>query len=169
MPSTDNPLHRDHPEDPPTLSANVTAPSQTITGYHIRRPTGTLSVIGHTTQGVSGPTNFVIDTSGQWLYVNNSTADNIAQFAVALETGELKPTGRTTPVPIPLMMALHRSDRHGMPSRRHLHAVRARSCPTTGSAGIATGPSCRPAQTPHGKRGGGGGGKWVHNRGGGVV
>ncbi|MFD5505900.1 hypothetical protein ACFWJS_40710, partial [Streptomyces sp. NPDC127061] len=26
MPSTDNPLHRYQPEDPPTLSANVTAP-----------------------------------------------------------------------------------------------------------------------------------------------
>ncbi|MFG2408109.1 hypothetical protein ACGFR8_27970, partial [Streptomyces brevispora] len=27
MPSTDDPLHRDQPEDPPTLPANVTAPS----------------------------------------------------------------------------------------------------------------------------------------------
>ncbi|MFJ1886806.1 MULTISPECIES: hypothetical protein, partial [unclassified Streptomyces] len=27
MPSTDDPFHRDQPEDPPTLSANVTVPA----------------------------------------------------------------------------------------------------------------------------------------------
>jgi hypothetical protein len=55
---------------------------RTINGYRIDRPAGILSVIGHTSQGVSGPTNFVIDPSGRWLYVNNSTADSVAQFAV---------------------------------------------------------------------------------------
>lgn len=55
---------------------------RTINGYRIDRPAGILSVIGHTSQGVSGPTNFVIDPSGRWLYVNNSTADGVAQFAV---------------------------------------------------------------------------------------
>ncbi|MGW3661399.1 hypothetical protein ACWD6R_39855 [Streptomyces sp. NPDC005151] len=30
MPSTDDPLHRDQPEDPPTLSANVTAPCEAL-------------------------------------------------------------------------------------------------------------------------------------------
>ncbi|WP_369387370.1 ISL3 family transposase [Streptomyces sp. CG1] len=84
--------------------------SQTITGYRIDRPTGTLSAVGHTGQGVSGPTNFVIDPGGRPLYVNNSTADNIAQFAVDPETGELEPTGRTTSVPVPLMMALCSQD-----------------------------------------------------------
>ena len=69
-----------------------------------------LSVIGHTSQGVSGPTNFVIGPSGRWLYVNNSTADSVAQFAVGPETGELTPAGRTTPVPVPLMMALRHQD-----------------------------------------------------------
>ncbi|MET7355080.1 beta-propeller fold lactonase family protein [Streptomyces mirabilis] len=58
---------------------------RTITGCRIDRPTGMLSVIGHTSQGVSGPTNFVIDPTGRWLYVNNSTADSVAQFAVGPE------------------------------------------------------------------------------------
>ncbi|MFE2970069.1 lactonase family protein [Streptomyces sp. NPDC059340] len=83
---------------------------RTITGYRIDRPTGMLSVIGHTSQGVSGPTNFVIDPSGRWLYVSNSTADSVAQFAVGPETGELTSTGRTAPVPVPLMMALRHQD-----------------------------------------------------------
>lgn len=74
---------------------------RTITGYRIDRPTGMLSVIGHTSQGVSGPINFVIDPSGRWLYVNNRSADSVAQFAVGPETGGLTPTGRTTPVPVP--------------------------------------------------------------------
>ncbi|MGW0729633.1 beta-propeller fold lactonase family protein [Streptomyces mirabilis] len=65
-----------------------------MTGYRIDRPIGMLSVIGHTSQGVSGPTNFVIDPSGRRLYVNNSTADSVAQFAVGPETGELTPAGR---------------------------------------------------------------------------
>ncbi|MBX7554813.1 beta-propeller fold lactonase family protein [Streptomyces sp. tea 10] len=77
--------------------------SQTITGYRIDRPTGTLSVVGHTGQGVSGPTSFVIDPGGRRLYVNNSTADNIARFAVDPETGELEPTGRTTSLPVALL------------------------------------------------------------------
>ncbi|MFF7883779.1 beta-propeller fold lactonase family protein [Streptomyces sp. NPDC020794] len=81
-----------------------------MTGYRIDRPTGMFSVIGHTSQGVSGPTNFVIDPSGRWHYVNNSTADSVAPFAVGPETGELTPTGRTTPVPVPPMMALRHQD-----------------------------------------------------------
>ncbi|MFJ8023626.1 beta-propeller fold lactonase family protein [Streptomyces sp. NPDC096311] len=59
---------------------------------------------------MSGPTNFVIDPSGRGLYVNNSTADSIAQFAVGPERGELTPAGGTTPVPVPLMMALRHQD-----------------------------------------------------------
>ncbi|MET7931651.1 beta-propeller fold lactonase family protein [Streptomyces sp. NPDC005349] len=81
---------------------------RTITGYRIDRPTGMLSVIGHTCKGVSGPTNFVIDLSGRWHYVNNSTADSVAQFDVGPETGKLTPAGRTAPVP--LMMELRDQD-----------------------------------------------------------
>ncbi|MFK0024115.1 beta-propeller fold lactonase family protein [Streptomyces sp. NPDC090798] len=62
-----------------------------MTGYRIDRPTGMLSVIGHSGQGVSGPTNFVIDPSGRWLYVNNSTAGSVAPSAVGPETGERRP------------------------------------------------------------------------------
>ncbi|GAX49321.1 beta-propeller fold lactonase family protein [Streptomyces olivochromogenes] len=69
-----------------------------------------LSVIDHTSQGVSGPTDFVIDPSGRWLYVNDSTADIVAPFAVGPETGELTPAGRTIPVPVPLLMALRHQD-----------------------------------------------------------
>ncbi|MCL7380563.1 lactonase family protein [Streptomyces sp. 35G-GA-8] len=82
--------------------------SQSVAGYRIDGSTGKLTVVGYATQGVSGPTNFVIDPSGRWLYVNSSTANSVVQFSIDHSTGELKPTGRTTAVPSPLVMTFRR-------------------------------------------------------------
>jgi len=68
-----------------------------IIGYRIDPATGLLSVIGHATQGVNFPRNFVIDPSGKWLYVANQKGDTIVQFEINTETGELKPIGQVTP------------------------------------------------------------------------
>ena len=75
-----------------------------IIGYRIDPATGLLSVIGHATQGVNFPRNFVIDPSGKWLYVANQKGDTIVQFEIIPETGELKPTGQVTPSVTPVAM-----------------------------------------------------------------
>ena len=61
-------------------------------------------MIGHATQGVNFPRNFVIDPSGKWLYVANQKGDTIVQFEIIPETGELKPTGQVTPSVTPVAM-----------------------------------------------------------------
>jgi len=68
-----------------------------IVGYRIDPSTGSLSVIGFATQGISFPRNFAIDPNGKWLYVANQKSDTIVQFEINPETGELKPTGQVTP------------------------------------------------------------------------
>jgi 6-phosphogluconolactonase len=78
--------------------------SQTVTGYRIDRSTGSLSIIGYATQGISGPTNFAIDPSGRWLYVNSNTGNDIVQFSINRATGVLTPTGYTSPLFAPNVM-----------------------------------------------------------------
>ena len=50
------------------------------------------------------PRNFAIDPGGRWLFVANQKADNIVQFEINLETGELRPTGQVTPSITPVAM-----------------------------------------------------------------
>jgi 6-phosphogluconolactonase len=80
-----------------------------IVGYRID-PSGRLSVIGYATEGVNFPRNFVIDPSGTWLYVANQKADSIVQFKFDAETGELKPTGRTTRSITPVALVFRPSE-----------------------------------------------------------
>ncbi|MER6574033.1 beta-propeller fold lactonase family protein [Streptomyces sp. NPDC001093] len=84
--------------------------SQTITGYRIDRPTGTLSVVGHTGQGVSGPINFVVDPGGRGFTSTTARPTTSPSSPSTPRRGELEPTGRTTSVPVPLMMALCSQD-----------------------------------------------------------
>ena len=78
--------------------------AQSIVGYRIDAATGKLSVIGFASQGVNFPRNFAIDPGGRWLFVANQKADNIVQFEINLETGELRPTGQVTPSITPVAM-----------------------------------------------------------------
>ena len=66
--------------------------------------TGQLSVIGYAIQGISGPTDFAIEPSGRWLYVNSNVGNEIVQFSIDSGTGELTPTGLTTPQFAPNVM-----------------------------------------------------------------
>ncbi|MEU9546509.1 beta-propeller fold lactonase family protein [Streptomyces mirabilis] len=117
-----------------------------MTGYRIDRPTGMLSLIGHTSQGVSGPTNFVIDPSGRWLYVDNSTADSVAQFAVGPERacGRRGPLRRRT---VGRSEAWERAGSTPVPmTPRCRPASRVPARDPAGSAGRAVGRAC-PART----------------------
>ncbi|WP_216892613.1 lactonase family protein [Nocardia alni] len=82
--------------------------SQSVAGYRIDHSTGKLSTIGFATQGVNVPTNFAIDPSGRWLYVNSNASNSIVQFGID-PSGELKPTGRTTPLYAPNVMIFRAS------------------------------------------------------------
>ncbi|HEX4223477.1 MAG TPA: lactonase family protein [Pseudonocardiaceae bacterium] len=84
--------------------------SQTVVGYRIDRRTGELTLINFATQGVNGPTNFGIDPSGRWLYVNSGGGNAIVQFDIDARTGDLTPSGQTTSLFAPNVMAFRPAD-----------------------------------------------------------
>ena len=63
---------------------------------------GTLSFIGHQTEGIKTPRNFSIDPTGQFLVVANQDADTVIVFRIDLETGALRPTGTSVDLGMPV-------------------------------------------------------------------
>lgn len=56
------------------------------------------------TEGIAFPRALQIDPTGTWLYALNQKGDDIVQFAIDQETGELAPTGNVAEVPTPVSL-----------------------------------------------------------------
>ena len=62
------------------------------------------------TEGIAFPRAFQLDPTGTWLYALNQKGDDIVQFAIDQETGELTPTGNTAEVPTPVSLVFTTSE-----------------------------------------------------------
>ncbi len=63
---------------------------------------GKLTPAGHQASGIKTPRNFGIDPTGTFLLVANQDSDSIVVFRIDPKTGELKETGNTAEVPMPV-------------------------------------------------------------------
>ncbi|MEM9665670.1 MAG: lactonase family protein [Bacteroidota bacterium] len=72
-----------------------------IAAFAVDEATGQLAPLGHTTDGITWPRNFVIDPSGRWLLVANRHADAITVYQLDPTTGALTFTGTSASVPAP--------------------------------------------------------------------
>ena len=62
------------------------------------------------TEGIAFPRAFQLDPTGTWLYALNQKGDDIVQFAIDQETGELTPTGNVAEVPTPVSLVFTTSE-----------------------------------------------------------
>jgi len=76
-----------------------------VVAYKIDPETGMLTVIGRYHDGINFPRGAAIDPSGTWLYALNQKGDNIVQFEINQDTGELTPTGVSIDTPVPVSIA----------------------------------------------------------------
>lgn len=56
------------------------------------------------TENIAFPRAFQLDPTGTWLYALNQKGDDIVQFTIDQETGELTPTGNIAEVPTPVSL-----------------------------------------------------------------
>ena len=85
--------------------SDATSPeADSIVAYRVDQSTGTLTLIGHATEGIATPRGFGIDPSGRWLYACNQEGDTIVQFAIDQTTGALTPTGHVVASPTPVCL-----------------------------------------------------------------
>lgn len=61
------------------------------------------------TEGLAFPRAFQFDPTGTWLYALNQKGDDIVQFTIDQETGELTPTGNVLKVPTPVSLVFSSS------------------------------------------------------------
>jgi 6-phosphogluconolactonase len=56
------------------------------------------------TEDIAFPRAFQLDPTGTWLYALNQKGDDIVQFAIDQQTGELTPTGNVAEIPTPVSL-----------------------------------------------------------------
>ena len=60
--------------------------------------------------GATAKRAFQLDPTGTWLYALNQKGDDVVQFAIDQETGELTPTGNLAEVPTPVSLVFTTSE-----------------------------------------------------------
>jgi 6-phosphogluconolactonase len=60
--------------------------------YRVDPAAGTLTLVGHATEGIKTPRNFNIDPTGAFCLVANQTGDSVIVFRIDRQTGALTPT-----------------------------------------------------------------------------
>ncbi|OWK38077.1 lactonase family protein [Fimbriiglobus ruber] len=63
---------------------------------------GTLTPVGHATEGIKVPRNFNIDPTGRWMLVANQDGHDVVVFEIDQESGLPKPTGTKIAVGSPV-------------------------------------------------------------------
>ncbi|WP_353114832.1 lactonase family protein [Microbacterium sp.] len=72
--------------------------SQTIATYRVDSGSGRLSLIGHESRGIAGPTSFAIAPAGDVFWAASSDADLLVRFRIDGATGKLEPLGKPVPL-----------------------------------------------------------------------
>jgi 6-phosphogluconolactonase len=77
-----------------------------IVWFEIDQGGGRLTPRGRAHAGGETPRSFMIDPSGDRLYVSNQRSHNLTAFRIDPETGTLSPTGLVTPTPVPVCLQI---------------------------------------------------------------
>jgi 6-phosphogluconolactonase len=91
------------------LYASNRGDANSIAIFSIDANNGTLKPIGHASTQGRAPRHFAIDPSGTWLLAANQDTDNIVEFRIDHETGELKPTAVNMHAPTPVCITFLRT------------------------------------------------------------
>lgn len=70
-----------------------------LIAVHTVAEDGRLSLVENTPAGTAIPSGMAIDPSGKWLVVAGAKGDTVTTFAIDPESGRLRPTGQSVPVP----------------------------------------------------------------------